>query len=135
MRTPIYWIDGPWPGRLAIVPRPRGGDWLEDEIASWRAAGIDVVVSALTPEENRDFDLTLEQSLSTAQGVEHLCFPIQDRGIPYSFDKTEELARKLEAKLAQGKNVALHCRQGIGRSSLLAASALILGGVEPAQAL
>lgn len=30
MRATLYWIDGVWPGRLAIVPRPRGDDWLED---------------------------------------------------------------------------------------------------------
>ena len=36
MHTELYWIPGPWLGRLAIMPRPRGGDWLEDEIRSWR---------------------------------------------------------------------------------------------------
>jgi hypothetical protein len=32
MRAQLYWIEGPWAGHFAIVPRPRGGDWLEDEI-------------------------------------------------------------------------------------------------------
>jgi hypothetical protein len=35
MRPLIYWINTPWPGRLAIVPRPRGGDWLEEEVGAW----------------------------------------------------------------------------------------------------
>ena len=55
MRTELFWIDGPWPGRLAIMPRPRGGDWLEEEIQSWRRSGVDLVVSLLTLEERNEF--------------------------------------------------------------------------------
>jgi hypothetical protein len=57
MAARVFWIDGAWQGRLAIVPRPRGGDWLEDEIADWRDAGIDVVVSFLEPHEVAEFAL------------------------------------------------------------------------------
>src|SRR4051794_18897663 len=32
MRSELFWIPVPFPGRLAIAPRPRGGDWLGDEI-------------------------------------------------------------------------------------------------------
>jgi hypothetical protein len=134
MRLPIYWIEGPWPGRLAIVPRPRGGDWLTDEIASWRAAGIDVMVSALTDDETREFELAQENDVSGEKGLEYLVFPIPDRGVPTSFEKMEVFARKLDIYLSQAKNVAIHCRQGIGRSSLLAACTLIVAGINPAQA-
>jgi hypothetical protein len=44
----VFWVDGPWPGRLGIEPRPRGcGGRLINEAIAWRAAGIDVVVSLL----------------------------------------------------------------------------------------
>ena len=33
---------------------PRGGDWLEDEITSWRHVGIDTIVSALMKEESTE---------------------------------------------------------------------------------
>jgi len=46
--------SGFWPGRLGIAARPRGGDWLIDELRSWRKAGVHVVVSLLTPDEERD---------------------------------------------------------------------------------
>ena len=53
MWTELYWVDGPWLGKLALAARPRGGDWLEDEMANWRRAGIDTVLSLLTPEEEQ----------------------------------------------------------------------------------
>lgn len=40
-----YWVEGPWPGKLAILPRPRGDEWLRDEIQAWAHAHIDVIVS------------------------------------------------------------------------------------------
>jgi protein-tyrosine phosphatase len=135
MKSPIYWINGPWPGRLAIVPRPRGGEWLADELGSLQAAGIDLLVSALTNDENRDFELAQEGELAHASGLEFFVFPIPDRGLPPSLEKMETFVRKLDDRLSKGKNVAVHCRQGIGRSSLLAACTLIVGGVGPAQAL
>jgi len=49
MRPEVFWIDSPTNARLAIMPRPRSGDWLEDEIAGWRVEGIDVVVSLSPP--------------------------------------------------------------------------------------
>ena len=57
MRDKVYWITGPWRGRLAILPRPRGGDWLEDETRGWRAAGIDAVVTLLEATEESELDL------------------------------------------------------------------------------
>jgi protein-tyrosine phosphatase len=134
MRTELYWIDGPWPGRLAIMPRPRGGDWLEDEIASWRRLGINVVVSALTREENAELDLIQEKEQCEKAGIEFLAFPIVDRGVPFSAKDTLELVRHLEQQLAQGKKIAVHCRQGIGRAGLLAACILVAGGVNLASA-
>lgn len=33
------------------MARPRAGEWLEDEIAGWRAQSVDIVVSLLEPAE------------------------------------------------------------------------------------
>ena len=54
MSAKIFWIPGPWRGRLGIVPRPRGADWLGDKTRAWRETGIDVVVSLLEPDEEAD---------------------------------------------------------------------------------
>jgi hypothetical protein len=64
MFTEIYGIVGPWPGHLAISARPRGGDWLDDELSGWRKAGIEVVVSLLEPGEAASLDLAHEEARS-----------------------------------------------------------------------
>ena len=56
MLAEVHWIKG-LPCRLAILPRPRSGDWLEDEIRSLRGQGIDVLVSLLTPDETAELGL------------------------------------------------------------------------------
>jgi hypothetical protein len=42
MRPQAHWIDLPIAGQLAIMGRPRTGDWLDDEISVWREEGIGV---------------------------------------------------------------------------------------------
>lgn len=128
MKSEIYWIESPWPGKSAILPRPRGGDWLEDEVRSWRQAGLDVVVSLLEKDEAADLDLAQEAELSRAAGLAFYSFPILDRSVPVSRQATLDLLGNLTRVLAEGKNVGIHCRQGIGRSALIAASLLVLSG-------
>ena len=44
MKPKLYLLTGPWHGRIAILARPRGNEWLRDEVRDWRAEGINVVV-------------------------------------------------------------------------------------------
>ena len=83
----VYWLDGAWPGRLAVGPRPRGGDWLKDDVAKWKRAHIDSVLSLLTAEEEADLDLRKEGSEIRSQGMDFTSFPIPDRQIPQSEEK------------------------------------------------
>lgn len=135
MNPKLYWIENSSPGRLAISARPRGGDWLEDEIEGWRKQGVDVVVSLLTPSENEELNLKDEARLSKARDIHFFSFPIEDRGVPPSSAKVEQLVMQLGSKIQQGKNVAVHCRQGIGRSSLISAALLMAAGEDIEQAL
>ena len=129
MRSELYWIDGPWKGRLAILPRPRGGDWLADEVREWQMAGITTMVTSLTNDEVADLDLAEEARLCRASGIDLVSFPIIDRSVPASRSAVMDLLQQLEIVLARGENVAIHCRQGIGRSALIAISLLIVSGV------
>ncbi len=135
MLTDFYWIDGPWPGRLAIATRPRGGGWLENEIRAWRKAGIDAVVSLLTPEEVSELELEREPNECNANGIRYYSLPIMDRSVPGSNAGVSRLIGKLDSELTGGNQVAIHCRQGIGRSSLIAAGLLIENGLTPAEAI
>jgi hypothetical protein len=134
MRPQIYWINLPKAGRLAIMARPRAGDWLDDEISGWRAQGIDIVISLLEQEEVIELGLQREAGLCRAQGMEFLSFPIADRGVPESLRDAVALAQALSTKIDEGRAVAVHCRAGIGRSSLIAACALVCCGSDPAAA-
>jgi len=134
MKTTVYWIPGQYPGKLAIIPRPRGGDWLEDEMTSLRKDGIDVIVSLLTNEEAVEFDLIREQAAGISSGIQFLPFPITDRSVPVSRNDAIELIRKIFRLLKEGKNVGIHCRQSIGRSALIAAGLLVLAGSTPEEA-
>jgi predicted protein tyrosine phosphatase len=129
MAAKVFWTTGPWRGRLGIVPRPRGAEWLPDETRAWREAGIDVVVSLLEPGEEADLDLAGESAASTANGLAFRAFPIPDRSVPSSLEAVAELADEIVAALHSGKTVAIHCRQGIGRSAMMVAAALIAGGL------
>jgi protein-tyrosine phosphatase len=128
MGAKVFWITGPWQGRLGIVPRPRGAEWLDDETRAWREADIDVVVSLLEPGEEAELALAGESASSAASGLDFRSFPIPDRSVPSSRETVAQLVDQIVNALHAGKSVALHCRQGIGRSVLIAAAILISGG-------
>jgi len=135
MKSEIYWIEAPLPGRLGIMARPRAGDWLLDEIAGWVSDKINLVVSLLEATEIAELQLGEEFSLCREQGIDLISFPIADRGVPTSMSQAIELARLVVENVNAGKNVAIHCRAGIGRSAVIAGCVLITLGAEPDAAL
>jgi protein tyrosine/serine phosphatase len=128
MKPSIYWIPGPWAGRLAILARPRGNDWLTDEVEGWRDTGVQVVVSLLTQTEASELGLEDEAHLVGASRLRFMSFPIEDYDVPASKKALRELIDELEQLLDHGHDVGIHCRAGIGRSSLVAACLLVNRG-------
>jgi protein-tyrosine phosphatase len=135
MNTNLYWIEGPWPGRLAVSPRPRGGEWLEDEILGWAESGVDVAVSLLIQEERSELDLNKEEEICRAHNISFFSFPIEDLGVPASRNEAVNFVNMLEHLLVEGHRIVVHCRGGIGRSGLIAASVLVTAGIEPETAI
>ena len=135
MTPDLFWIPGPWRGQLAIAARPRGGGWLEDEAGGLRRAGIDVVVSLLEEDEAAQLNLAGEAEALEANGLRFMSFSIPDRGVPASMPDAMSLISAISAALDVGKNVAVHCRQGVGRSGLIAAGVLASSGLDPQRAI
>lgn len=129
MRTQDFAIGGNWPGRLAISPRPRGGDWLEDEVDAWQRSGIRMVVSLLADDEVVELGLEEENSQLQKRGMRFIHFPITDRGVPTSAPDFSALVRRLAAELSDGCSILIHCRQGIGRAGMLALGVMLVCGL------
>ena len=127
----VYWIEGPWAGKLAILARPRGADWLGDEVEGWKEAGVDVVVSLLTSDEDSEFGLSREAEIVKRKGLTYINFPIADYSVPRSKVTTQQFAAELNDRLSRGACIGIHCRQSVGRSSLVAACILVTSGESP----
>lgn len=131
----MFWVPGPWQGRLGIALRPRGGDWLADETQVWRQAGVDRVVSLLERDEQAQLELEGEAEATAANGMEFTSFPVPDRGVPASHDSAADLVKGVIRALERGRTVVVHCRQGIGRSALIIGAVLVAEGEDVETAL
>jgi protein-tyrosine phosphatase len=133
MKPTLFVIERDGPGRLATMACPRGGDWLDDEVEALQTEGVDVLVSVLTNSELAELQLSAEPELARQAGLTYISFPIPDRGAPEGAAATD-LAGQLEERLTGGEFIVVHCRAGIGRSSLIAAAVLVREGLSPAEA-
>jgi protein-tyrosine phosphatase len=145
MPPALHVIDWRGPGRLATMAHPRGGAWLADEMAGLGQAGVDVLVSALTGEEDQRLGLTEVAAAAATAGIEYVSFPIPDRGLPDAGAVVDRLASResdvvvlgvrLAAHVRAGRFVVTQCFAGIGRSTLLAGATLVMLGIGPQRAL
>lgn len=127
MRPSLYTIPTPAAGQLSTMAHPRGGEWLDDEVRDLREAGVDVLVSLQPPDERYELGLTGEGAAATRAGLIFRELPIPDMGVP-GRQEAEHLVTELLADVRAGRHVAVHCRAGIGRSSLVAGAILIALG-------
>ena len=105
-----FWVETGTETRLAIVPRPRGNDWLADELSQMKQAGVDVLVSMLQPVEAAELGLSAEAELCAAGGIEFRSFPIPDRETPPSPAAFAEFVKELQAQVHAGRSVAVQAR-------------------------
>jgi protein-tyrosine phosphatase len=124
----LYWIDLEGV-RLGIMPRPRGNEWLPDDLRMLRQERVDVIVSALTASEAEELGLIAEARECTQNSLVFISFPIEDRSLPTDQAKLDSLIVQLLQYSNNGKAIAVHCRAGIGRSSLIAACLLVKMGL------
>lgn len=131
----VFWINGNLSPHLAIVLRPRGEDWLDDELRRMRANGIETVVSMLEPEEAEFLGLADERSAAERAGLTFLTYPIPDTQVPADIPKFRKFVSEVADRLNKGERIGVHCRGCIGRATVLSACTLIRLGWDPSEAL
>ncbi len=118
---------------ITILPGRR--DWqrsLSEDIQEILSLGISAVVSLVTLDELKTYQVeTLHLDLR-GKNLEVLHSPILDQGVPSLANLTEILSW-IDQMAAAGKKILIHCLGGLGRSGTIAACYLIWKNGVPAQ--
>jgi protein-tyrosine phosphatase len=129
-------IAGLGPGQLATIAHPRADAWPAEQLTALAVAGVNVLVSALTSAEHHRLGFGGTAAAAASVGVEFVPFPVGDGGVPLQeAAKVVGLAGRLAANVRSGRFVVTQCFGGVGRSTLLACTTLVLLGVAPGEAL
>ncbi|MFK8010694.1 MAG: dual specificity protein phosphatase family protein [Marinicellaceae bacterium] len=122
-------------GSINMMPKPPGSSQLPSYIQFLKSKSIDIVVSLLQYQEIMNHALTNEGIECEEHGIEFINFPIKDHSNPQFFLPFNQLIEQLVKRIEMGKNIAIHCYAGIGRTGLVAASILIKQGMQVDEAL
>ncbi len=125
----IFWIEEFKTVRIGTMARPRGGDWLEDEVQDLKRAGVSVVASGLTDMEMAELDIMNQPKICLEHEIKLLRYPIEDRGVPASLPEWIQFIGRLKEETEKGNTIVAHCRMGIGRASLIAVSLMVSCGI------
>ena len=131
----IFWIQGDPHLPLAIVIKPRPGDWLEDDLIRMKRDGIETLVSLLEKDEANMLALGEEGPLAKKIGMQFLSHPIPDVHVPPNLAAFQTFVVDLSNRLRAGEHIGVHCRGSIGRATVTAAATLIELGWTPKAAL
>jgi protein-tyrosine phosphatase len=129
MRAALFTVATAGPGRLSTMARPRGGELLSGEMTALRQAGVDVLVCMLTASELLDLELDGEAAAASAAGLRFVALATPDRGLPPAPAPFQALVADLVGELERDRHVVVHCRMGIGRSSMVAGAVLMARGM------
>ena len=127
----IQWIDHSGPGKLGVMAKPGRQDQLEDDLREAQVDGMDELICLMTPDEMDGS----EREVAEKVGIKFRSFPIPDHGTPTADVGTMDFLDARLHELKQGKGVVFHCNSGRGRTTLMAASLLVMQGMDPDDAI
>jgi ADP-ribosyl-[dinitrogen reductase] hydrolase len=112
-----YWVE---PGRFLAGEYPAVGP---EQVARGRVrklldAGIGCFIDLTAPGELEPYERWLPGPYGR-DAVTYLRKPIPDHALPGQPAHTAEILDEIDAALAEGRTVYLHCRAGIGRTNLV----------------
>jgi len=115
------------PFALALTPCLNGGTELHAELEVIRADGFGHVVALLEPDEAAALGLADEAGACQAIGIRFHHLVVRDGSIP-SFAAYVAFMNALEEALNDQRGLLVHCRHGIGRTSLVVIGLLLRKG-------
>jgi protein-tyrosine phosphatase len=98
---------------IAVSRAPRPEEW-----PSLAQQGISLVVTLCNDDEYT------APGIDDMAGITHECFPVEDHDV-LPADKLTELATRIAEAVRSGDNVLIHCREGRGRSPMVACAVLV----------
>jgi protein-tyrosine phosphatase len=135
------------PGQLGLTLAPgkktdeKDVQWerdLETDLKRLREEyGVGVLVSLMERDEYSDLQIPELFQKAEEQGMAVLYLPIPDYGVPNASEDDdyrpfiEDVANRIE----EGETVIVHCRGGLGRSGMVAASVLVALGQSAEEAI
>ncbi len=131
MHTKIHWITD----SFGTMPRPRGKDWLQDEILGLKKQGATTILSLLEQSEVEELGLVEERNYAVKTSLHFIHYPIPDFSVPKILTSFSGFIDNLITQFEEGKRLAIHCRAGIGRSTIVACSILLKQGYSTDEAL
>jgi hypothetical protein len=106
-----YWVV---PGRLLAgeYPRTLDEETSKDRLRRLEAAGVGAFINLTEEHELSPYDGLLERA-------SHQRFPIRDVSVPSSRELTIAILDTIDAHLARGTGVYVHCWGGVGRTGVI----------------
>lgn len=124
MSLNVYWIHQ----SLGIMPAPAGDELLPGEIQKLRDIGVQVLVSLLPREESASLGLERQDELCKESRIKLIRFAIKDFSVPVDIEAASIAVSMVSEALMNNQKTVVHCRGGIGRSSLFAGAVLVKNG-------
>lgn len=124
------------PARLFRSPMPGRWDWdIKRAERDINEHEVDLVVSLSPMREVREFAPRYARLIEDENLTWELWdFPIQSGGIPEDEEEFLDLARDIAEELRSGTHVLIHCREGTGRTGMLAILSLVALGMRLGEA-